>query len=346
MAVNIWSWVFQKVQELEEKEELQLAAAMNGLGSWVEGKNAAAIVGPAVVRAQELGETWVEVFLRHWHLQNLIFYDTDLRKALPEAASLIEFATRPENRDCPQSVCAVEDLVCALGMKEGHAYAQERIEIIQDTMAHLEPERACCSCMLDVLCDAYLDAGGRDRFEAIFFEKGDPRLHTSYHLIGAKLALAKGDKVLCEQHIARIAADWEIRRIQVRQLRAELCLMEGRFEDALTSLGDWDLILKTVSTIQKSCAIAVAALEGGGDSITDRALWIDRLDHAIRYMAAVGISYPALDLAVRTAPLLAVHGVQSALALLDTVAPELAELKEPERIRPRLEAVRQALLAA
>ena len=354
MGIDIWDWFYEKVEDLYDRGEEMLADVMEEISGWaVEGHNEQidAAIGPALARARELNESWVEVFLRHWYLQSLIAHRANVRKGAPEAASLIEFATRPENRECPQSVCAVQDFCILFGQKEGHAYAHDRINIILDTMAEIEAERSCYSCLSLELCDAYLDIDEREKFEDFYFRNGKhqavgmPLSDLSHHqFILGRLAKNKGDISQMRACAAKLAEEDEMEsQMNARELTATAELQEGKPVEALVALGSWDDLMKNPGYLPDACALIVAALETGAEGI-DMALWADRLNEGIRLLATNGVSYDCIDLGIRTAPLLAkTKGVEAAKALLEAVEPELAELKEPDRVKPRLEAAKQAL---
>lgn len=349
MAVDIWEWVWNKIDELYERDETMLAQAMGSISDWVHGDGVDAVVVPAVARARELGETWAEIYLRHWRLQNLIFYRTDLRKAAPEAASLLEFATRPENRDCPQSICVVDDFCAIFGAREGPAYARDCIAILGEAIDEIEVERACYDCLTSKLADAYIDAGEPEKVEDFLYRSGKHcalgpgfDVNILYHAQG-RLAELKGDPAQLRRCAATYSKATEYRRIQANCLEAIACIREGKAGEALACLGDWDAVEKTFGSLGRVCGVVVDALHVGGPGVPDRTLWIERLDRAIRKLVETGANYKALDLAVRAAPILAEKGRDFAGALLDAVEPELGALREPERVRPRLDEARKAL---
>lgn len=354
MGIDIWDWYYEKVEDLYDRDEEMLAEVMEEISGWaVDGHNEQidAAIGPALARARELNESWVEVFLRHWYLQSLIAHRANVRKGAPEAASLIEFATRPENRECPQSVCAVQDFCIMFGQKEGHAYAPDRISIILDTMAEIEAERSCYSCLSLELCDAYLDIGEREKFEDFYFRSGKhqavgmPLSDFSHHqFILGRLANDKGDIAQMRACAAKLVEEDDMEsQIYARQLSATAELREGKPAEALVALGAWNDLMRNPGYLPKACALILSALETGAEGI-DMPLWGSRLNEAIHLLATNGVSYDCIDLATRAAPLLAkVTGVDAAKALLEAVEPELAELKEPDRVKPRFDAVRDAL---
>ncbi len=93
------------------------------------------------------------------YLQFKLGLQNDVDAGLPEAVRLLEFAHRDECRDCPQSVCAVQDLAIAYGMADGPAYAAERRQVCAETLERIDPGWPCFDCLSGEYGYALLDQG-------------------------------------------------------------------------------------------------------------------------------------------------------------------------------------------
>ena len=91
----------------------------------------------ALVRAQK--HPWAEVYVRHWYMQSKILHRHEVQDTLSDAVDLLEFANRPETRDCPQSVCVTQDLACAYADIDGPGYARERLAVAAETLGPPPP---------------------------------------------------------------------------------------------------------------------------------------------------------------------------------------------------------------
>ena len=76
---------------------------------------------------------------------------------MKEAVSLIEFASRPETRDCPQGICAVQDLASAYGLVDGVGYAEERLAVTDEALGRIDPSWPCFDCVSSERASALLD---------------------------------------------------------------------------------------------------------------------------------------------------------------------------------------------
>ena len=158
--MDIWAWVQAQEQALEEAGERSLAQAMDLISRHtVNDEHAAvdALLPEALSRARSLNLPWIEVFLRHWGLQSRIFHRQDAT-ALSEAASLVERSHREDAKDCPQSVCTVQDLAAAYGLVDGPAYAEERMAVARETLSRIDPRWPCFDCINGELASALDDA--------------------------------------------------------------------------------------------------------------------------------------------------------------------------------------------
>lgn len=160
MTTDIWGWVHDTHRQLAESGQHRLATALAEIaGHAVEGRNEQldAMYPEALASARALGLPWVEVFLRHWRLQNLLNKRHQGEAAMAEAVSLLEFAHREETASCPQSVCAVQDFTICHANIDGPGYVPERLAVLEETLQRVEPARACFDCLSREYADTLED---------------------------------------------------------------------------------------------------------------------------------------------------------------------------------------------
>jgi tetratricopeptide (TPR) repeat protein len=162
--MNIWGWIETFLQELREGGQWELAnsfqrlpnVCLNGADSEVD-----ALVPELIAASQALGNEWAEVYTRHWHNQNL-HRRSDARTALKEAVRALEFSHRESTTDCPQSVCSVQDVCLAYGSADGPGFVNERIAVVDEAQARIDPTWGCWGCMASEKATALVDAGRCD----------------------------------------------------------------------------------------------------------------------------------------------------------------------------------------
>ncbi len=209
--MNIWEWVAESEAALRDAGEDRLADLIDALPNAVCNDDHArvdAIVPEALAHARRLGHAWLEVFIRHWELQSRVFERFDVARALGDAVRLLDFAHEEETRDCPQGVCAVQDLAACYGLIDGPGYAAERLAVTQETLERINPSWPCFQCVALEHAEAIRDGG-------------DPR---------AALAYVDAQLVAVER-----TPGVKVRNLFASQ-RIEALIDLGRFEEALASL--------------------------------------------------------------------------------------------------------------
>lgn len=162
MTTDIWSWVHDTHGRLVESGQHRLATALAEIaGHAVDGRNEQldAMFPEALASARALGLPWVEVFLRHWRLQNLLNKRHQGERAMTEAVSLLEYAHREETAGCPQAVCAVQDFTICHANIDGPGYVPERLAVLEEALERVEPARACFDCLSREYADTLEDDG-------------------------------------------------------------------------------------------------------------------------------------------------------------------------------------------
>lgn len=260
--MDIWSWVYTHVKEVREQDP-ELADQLLDLSEWtcdgLHGRLDAAL--PAVVaRVRALKRPWLEVYARHWGLQSRILHRQDARfDALRDAVDLVERAHRPDAEDCPQSVCATQDLCAAYGVLDGAGHAEARIAAATETLDRIDANWPCFQCIHGELTSALLDKGAYDE------------------------ALAQIDAA--EQAIREVGAHGDLKRS-----RSETLICLGRPGDALEVIRAYDPGGAGASgQLSKSLRIAHALVRLGRieDALTElpsAADLGDEVEHFVEWM--------------------------------------------------------------
>lgn len=260
--MDIWKWVRDVMNEYAEGEHYRLAYLMNSISSLAcndRHDEVDAVYPEALALAREVGNSWVELYLRHWRLQSLVLHRLDVSNALGEAVSLLEFAHRPENKDCPQAVCVTQDLAATYGGIDGRGYSAERIAVAEETLARINPIWPCFTCITSEKSSALNDAGRHQ--EALDFIEGQRRAielepkaeirgywsELSLDQIEALVRLERFDEALelCEESMKYITNDNQmvLRRLDMCRVLA----MQGKTSEALEYLPDARTVWNTPS---------------------------------------------------------------------------------------------------
>jgi len=161
--MDVWEWVHRAESELRQNGHARLAQLMDEVSSaCCDGHHdrVESIVPEALALARPLNHPWLEVFLRHWLLQSRVLHRHDVsRDTLAQAVSLIELTGRPEARECPQSVCAVQDLCSAYGLIDGVGYGEQRLAVTEEALARIDPRWPCFDCVSSERASALRDLG-------------------------------------------------------------------------------------------------------------------------------------------------------------------------------------------
>ncbi len=244
--MNIWEWVEDLENELHSTGQDRLAYLMRTVpGHCCDGDHAFVdnVTAEALSLARAHGHPWLEVFFRHWHLQSQVLRRARGRDNLPEAVSLLEFANRPETRECPQSICAVQDLANCYGKVDGPGYIEERLAVAQETLGRIDPSWDCWRCISAEYITALVDAGrlederaARAKLREEIAPHGDP--DTKMLMGEAEMELRAGDfdvaECLIEQAEAKRWSNDEKTRVEI--LRAELLARKGDAAKAVEAL--------------------------------------------------------------------------------------------------------------
>jgi tetratricopeptide (TPR) repeat protein len=261
--MDIWRWVHDLQHELKESGRARLADLIERIPGHVVNHEHAqldAIVPEALALAREAKSPWLELFVRHWNLQSRILHRHEATEYLPEAVRLLEHASRDETRDCPQSVCVIQDLTNCYAELDGPGYAPERLAVARETLARIDPKWPCFTCISSEYAYAQIDdadAAGALAFldaqtEALVQAgRGGAAHHLASSRIEALLRLSRLDEALALAERARAGEtnvnDQLTHALDVARLLAKL----GRCEEAGRELPPFDRILPTPSLYER-----------------------------------------------------------------------------------------------
>lgn len=312
--MDVWDWVHKKIDELYDAGEYRLVEIMDDISSFtVDGEHdkVDAIAPEGIALARKLNEKWVEVFLRHWHLQSLVLHRHMPRQALADAVSLLEFSHRDDTRDCPQSICAVQDLANCYDCADSTGYFDERIAVASETLARIDPSWPCYVCIAAEYVSALIDMEKYQEALA-FLDKCDSEMLKATHekddgsllfeRVNILIRLGELDKA--RNYLSKVNGDYkgETFRRSVEIRHALLAVTQGEFAKAkkmLPELGSIDAS-DYYSWFEVYVAIETNASQwqdAQADYLFSKA--INTLWHNGAIRDAVNIGFMAVDLAVQ-----------------------------------------------
>ncbi|MGW4892615.1 hypothetical protein ACWEQL_10170 [Kitasatospora sp. NPDC004240] len=358
MSTDIWAWVRDAHRQLAESGQHRLADAIYELpGHAGEGRNEQldAAFPEALASARALGLPWVEVYLRHWRLQNLLNKRHQGEKALPEAVELLEFAHREETLGCPQSVCTVQDFAICHARVDGPGYVPERLAVLGETLERIEPARACFDCLSREYADALEDddrpaeaLAHLDTAAARIQAAGEElSLHFHHARAGLLHALGRYEEVLA---LLDTAEEAELRRGReiadsdrrwAALVRARTLASTGRTEDALAQLPSFEEAERFPSL--RATWLQTVELLIDADAWQNDARLGAAAAHWVAYLDDAGSHRPCVDLLLRAGGLAVRRGARTvALTLAATGERKLAQLRRTEGVAERIAGLRAA----
>ncbi len=351
--MDIWDWVRRVHGDLSAEGHDRLSQLVHRLPAAVcdnEHARVDAIVPEALALTRAIEHPWLEVFVRHWNLQSQILHRHHVDAWMGEAVALLEFANRPETRDCPQSVCVTQDLVNCYGNADGPGYAEERLAASRETLSRIDASWPCYCCIGGELVDALIDAGRPeealaeiDRMEVALAATdewdpdpmGDSRASILRELGRFDAALTLIDRLMDdpEDEDSRLARQIE---------RARILVGLGRDDEARDDLPRFDAIAGTHS-LYRGWVETVAALVLRG--AIPHAWQIERrLRGIVVELAAIGVIRHAFEIGLIRAELALARGRPStARRALDDARALVPRLRAPLDAPQKLAAVEQAL---
>ncbi|MEU8920694.1 hypothetical protein AB0D10_07085 [Kitasatospora sp. NPDC048545] len=358
MTTDIWSWVQDAHRQLAEAGHHRLADAVVELPELAtEGRNDQldALYPEALAAARSLDLPWVEVYLRHWRLQNLLNKRQQGEAVMPEAVDLLDFAHREGTAGCPQSVCVVQDFAICHARVDGPGYVTERLEVVGETLGRIEPGRACYDCLSREYSDALEDDGraaeALDHLDtaAHRMRAAGQRVSLRFHQsrAGTLHLLGRYQEVLELLDTAEKAEQAQGHRLDERDrrwgalLRARALAALGRTEEALALLparaeAEQHADLRPTWTQTVELLVAAGAWENDAELGAVLAGWVGYLDDA-------GAHRPCVDLLLAAGRLALARGARTvALTLAATGQRKLTRLRRTDGVAEEVAALRAA----
>lgn len=349
--MDIWGWVFDTINELDRRGQHRLAQLMYDFPKHTCDANHAfvdAAYPEALALARVEQNPWIEVFFRHWYLQSQVLRRHRGRDNLAKAVALLELSSQEATKNCPQSVCAVQDLASCYATVDGPGYAQERIDVAKETLARIDPSWDCWQCISQEYFTALADAGrteeeraARKQLDADLATAGKLRIAGNITLGAARMELREGN-IDAADRLAKAAQLDGFRNFALDQqiIFAEIAMQRAEIEQAMQTLpkaadvwpepglfNRWSAAVRKLADF-KNWAPAWTLLPKSIPDIntaeTRRDLWAmaTHLDDAgcIRDAITVFDTYFALSLSAN-----AFFSAQEALARIDDLIPQLAK---------------------
>jgi tetratricopeptide (TPR) repeat protein len=352
--LDIWDWVGRFVEDQREAGNHRLAQLILKIpDATCDDRHAEvdALVPEALALARAQKHAWAEIFVRHWHLQSRVLHRHEVKDSLAEAVSLLEFANRPELRDCPQSVCVTQDLACCYGDKDGPGYVAERLAVASETLARIDPSWPCFDCISGEYVSALFDAS-RPADALEFIETQRQKLSQFGELeLGSNLARDRAEALLLlgrNEEALRQLDDWDAEgagahgQLEQELLRARVLTALGRAKEAREMLPAIERISGTPALYQRFIQATVGLIAAGehengwrvGRSL---ALLANKLEKNGANYLATSAAVDCAELALgRSSPNVAGHWLSRAEQLL-------GRLRRPEVLRERLDSLRKTL---
>lgn len=258
--MDIWGWVHNTSRQLRSEGQGALAGQINRLADVANRgplEQVDAVVPGLVAAARAIDSPWLEVFARHWHLQNRLLRRRQGVAALGEAVSLYEFAHRDETKDCPQSICVTQDLMICYATVDGPGYVDERLEVAEETLGRIDPTWGCFECLTIEKVRALLDdQRPQDALEFITTQMGllqgagePPNAYLLMFEARALNSCGRPDEALeriQKSKVARGDMGGE-RGIQLRMTEAEVHLARSDVQALHEALPDFEDVLQNLS---------------------------------------------------------------------------------------------------
>ncbi|MFC8450862.1 tetratricopeptide repeat protein [Kitasatospora sp. NPDC057223] len=358
MSTDIWAWVHDTHRQLAEQGHHRLADAIYELpGHANEGRNDQldAVFPEALAAARALELPWVEVYLRHWRMQNLLNKRHQGEQALPEVVDLLEFAHREQTASCPQSVCVVQDFAICHARVDGPGYVPERLAVLEETLERIEPARACFDCLSREYSDT-LEDDGRPADALAHLDTAAARmqaagqrlsLHFHHARAGSLNLLGRHEEILplldaaekAEQ--ARGGGLDDSDRRWGALLRARALARLGRSDEALALLPPL-AEAEQYADLRPIWAATVEILAGAGAHENTAGLGA-ALTGWVGYLDSTGSHRPCVDLLLTAGRLALARGARTvALTLAATGGRKLTQLRRTDGVAEQVAALRAA----
>lgn len=350
---DIWAWVHERDRTLRKAGQTRVTSLIWSLPHDENQHRAERVIATlpeAVSAARALEDPWLEVYFRHWGMQNRINNVSEGSSALPEATALLEFAHREATKDCPQSICVTQDMAIAYGNTDGPGYAQERLDVVTETIARIDPSWQCFTCLTIEYANAledegkHADATAYMNRQADALEQAGQEVNTRFRWRQAAILSRSGkaEEAVRQFDILDALKDVAAQDDRVRRAieRSLALVMLGSVDEAHEKLPKWN------DLTPGDYAIWTEVLKGIIDAKPELNTWQigSAFQSALDHMVKVGAHRRAMDIALRHGELSIARGARmTANRALDTaqsLVPQLhAPLDAPARVLALADAV-------
>ncbi|GHT91461.1 hypothetical protein FACS1894116_00020 [Betaproteobacteria bacterium] len=253
--MEMWKW-FEKLarslREAGQEASVNLLEELSDHVGELEIERADALLPEARALAKSLQNPWLEVFVGHWEMRNRLDNKLEGESALPDVVALFERAHRADAIDCPQSVCATQDLVDCYANIDAIGFAAENRAAIAETLQRIDPSWNCFLCH-STLYASTLNAESRHEEALAWLEAQEKKLHAAgidadlqSSRTGPLMALGRVEEALriLEAEAAKDADGdnymWESDRQNTQVMHALALAKLGRDEEAWATLPPWE----------------------------------------------------------------------------------------------------------
>lgn len=251
--MDVWAWVERLVKDLEKAGQGRAVELIYQISHYVHINQAHLVEGlvqEGLAIARALGNPWLEIFFRHWNLQNRTRNLAQGAAALLEATALLEFSHREDTVQCPQSVCTTQDMAICYRNMDGPGWAEARKEVCAETLARITPKWQCFDCISREYADALIDQNrAAEAVDYLHKQQQQMLEHGQTDGVAFKCTIAlalcharefsKALALLDEIDALNAPDDDEGDRLSRRLLRAKIFLDSGRLEEAWATLPAW-----------------------------------------------------------------------------------------------------------
>lgn len=171
MTDSITDWLMDVFREMLENDEKDMAYKIENFShsAFESDIDAVETSFPELLNYARANENaWLEIFLRHWRLQAYLDTPHDPRPLIAEALDLVAFAHNENTIECPQRICAIDDLNAIYSSIDSVGYANERLEMLTEVLATTPTTRDCYTCLTFGKIDTLLDLDRADEAIAVF----------------------------------------------------------------------------------------------------------------------------------------------------------------------------------
>ncbi len=158
--MDIWKWVWEAIETANEQGDHRLAELISSVPGYVvddEYHKADSSIPEGLNLARQNNNKWLEIFFRHWDLQSRVLQRNQVSGQLPEAIDLVDFCHQEDTRDCPQSICVIQDLAQCYEGIDCLGYAEDRLAVADETLARINPSWPCFDCIGSEYANALID---------------------------------------------------------------------------------------------------------------------------------------------------------------------------------------------